>query len=514
MNNSRTKNVLKNMWVGTFFQVISLLIGFVNRTIFIKILSAEYLGINSLFSNILTILSFAELGIGNAIVFNLYKPIANKDEKKINILLGFYKKTYFIIGMFMLVCGTILIPFIPKLINQMPNIEENIYIIYYLFLLDTVISYFFTYRTSIITADQKNYIIVKTVNIFKVFLIILQMVVLYFTHNYYLYIILQLANTLITFLYLSHKSKKMYPYTKKISNEKLPKKEKNEIFKNVRALFINKIGSVVLNGTDSIIISKYISLVALGLYSNYLLIISAITQILSQLLNSFTASIGNLNVEDNPEKKYKIFNLLYYFTIVIFGTIGVCLYVLLNDFVNIWLGKEYLLSSITVAAIVLHFYVNGVQFSTFTYRQTSGLFKEYKYSPIFAVVINIALSIILAKFIGLSGVFFATSITRLVTAGWIDPLIVHKKVFFKSVKTYFLKYLYYILVVVASLFIVELMSNFIVPTNIFMFILKGIIVLVLSVSFIVLFTFKTREFNEIKNMLINYMVKILKRLRG
>lgn len=514
MNNSRTKNVLKNMWIGTFFQVVSLLIGFVNRTIFIKILSAEYLGVNSLFSNVLTILSFAELGIGNAIVFNLYKPIADKDEKKINMLLVFYKKTYFVIGMFMLVCGTILIPFIPKLINEMPNISENIYIIYYLFLLDTVISYFFTYRLSIITADQKNYIVVKTVQTFKIFQIIAQIVVLYFTHNYYLYLILQLTNTLITFLYLSHKSKKMYPYTKKISKEKLPKKEKNEIFKNVRALFINKIGTVVLNGTDSIIISKYISLVALGLYSNYLLIISAITQILSQLLNSFTASIGNLNVEDDPEKKYKIFNLLYYFTVFIFGIIGICLYILLNDFVTIWLGKEYILSSLTVAAIVLHFYVNGVQFSTFTYRQTAGLFKEYKYAPIFAVFVNIGLSIGLAKLIGLSGVFFATSITRLVTAGWIDPIVVHKKVLFKNVKTYFLKYLYYISIVLISLFMVNLISKFIVPTNIFMFILKGIIVLVLSVAFMVLFTFKTKEFIEIKNMVINYLTKFLKRLRG
>ena len=165
---SRKKNVIKNMFVGTIFQVISLLMGFVNRTFFIKLLSEEYLGVNTLFTNILTILSFAELGIGNAIIFNLYKPLAKDDKKQVNLLLKFYRNTYSFIGMIMLVAGLILIPFIPNLIETMPNISENIYVIYVLFLFDTVISYFFTYRTAIIQADQKNYVIVKTVQSFKI----------------------------------------------------------------------------------------------------------------------------------------------------------------------------------------------------------------------------------------------------------------------------------------------------------------------------------------------------------
>ena len=513
MNNSRTKNVLVNMWVGTFFQIVSLVIGFASRTIFIKILTAEYLGINSLFTNILTILSFAELGIGNAIVFNLYKPLANKDESKIKVLLKFYKKTYGLIGIIILLVGIGLIPFLPNLISEMPNIKENIYYIYIMFLCDTAISYFFTYRTSIIIADQKNYIVVRTVQIFKIFQIIIQMIILYFTHNYYLYLILQLLNTLITFLFLSHKSKKIYPFTKNLGKEHLSKKEKQGIFKNVKALFINKFSSVILNGTDSIIISKYIGLVALGLYSNYLLLITAITQILSQVLNSFTASIGNLNTEDSSEKKEKIFNLLYYFTILVFGVIGICLYVLFNDFVTIWLGKDYLLSKLVVGAIVLHFYVNGVQFSSFTYRQTAGLFREYKYFPIFGAVLNIVLSIVLAKYIGLAGIFFATSIARLATAGWIDPTIVFKKIFNKSSKNYFIKYLYYLCVVFISLFVTSFVANFIDATNIFLFIIKGIICVFVSTISLILFTIRTKEFKEIFNLIKNFTLKIFKAVR-
>lgn len=510
-SNSRTKNVLINMIYGTSFQVISLIMGFISRTIFIKLLSAEYLGINSLFTNILTILSFAELGIGNAIVFNLYKPIAKNDEKKINILLKFYKRTYFIIGIVILIVGLCLVPFLPNLISEVPDITENIYLIYIMFLLDTVISYFFTYRTSIITADQKNYIIIRTVQIFKIFQIILQMIVLYITRNYYLYLVLQLSNTLITFLYLSHKSKKMYPYTKDLGKEVLPKKERKEIFKNVRALFIGKFSSVILNGTDSIIISKYIGLAVLGVYSNYLLLISAITQILGQLLNSFTASIGNLNTEDSIEKKQKVFNLLYFFTIFMFGVIGISLYILLNDFVTIWIGKDYLLSSLTVGSIVLHFYVNGVQFSTFTYRQTAGIFREFRYFAIVSAVENIVLSIWLAKLIGLPGVFFATSIARLSTSGWIDPLLVHKRIFKDSPKKYFIKYFYYISIVLISLSITYFLTKFIVVNNILLFVLKGFLTVIISTLSISLFTFKTKEFKEIMGLIKKFGLKLLKK---
>ena len=181
MENSRTSNVVRNMWVGTFFQILSLFLGFVSRTIFIKILGEEYLGLNSLFTNILTILSFAELGIGNAIIFNMYKPLADNDTKKLKKLINFYKKTYTVIGSVILVIGLMIIPFIPNVIDEIPNIKENIYLIYILFLIDTSISYFFSYKTSIISADQKNYIVVMYTYIFKICQIILQLVLLYFT---------------------------------------------------------------------------------------------------------------------------------------------------------------------------------------------------------------------------------------------------------------------------------------------------------------------------------------------
>lgn len=506
MKNSRTKNVVINMLVGTMFQVISLVMGFINRTLFIKILSAEYLGINSLFTNILTILSFAELGIGNAIIFNLYKPLADKNERKIKILLNFYKKTYFIIGMFILIVGLMLIPFLPNLINEMPNVKENIYLIYSLFLFDTVISYFFTYRTSLITADQKNYIIVRTIQSFKIAQIIVQIIVLYFTHNYYLYLVLQLLNTAITYIYLAYKSKKMYPFTKKLGKEALSKKEKKNIFTNVKALFISKFGSVVLNGTDSIIISKYLGLTILGLYSNYYLIISAIAQILSQLFNAFTSSVGNLIAKEESEKTKKVFNQVFYFTEFVYCIVCICLYLLFNDFVRLWLGEEYLLSNFVVFSIVAHLYVNGVQFAGFTFKNASGNFKYFKYAPVFASLLNIIVSIILAKKIGLAGVFIATIVARATTATWIDPYIIYKKVFKSSVIEYFIKYFKYLIIILICFLPCYFISKIIVVTNIWLFILKGIILVIISMLVFILFTFKSSEFNELKERL-KYFIK-------
>ena len=195
---TRTDNVIRNMGVGTLFQVISLILGFVSRTIFIKILGSEYLGLNSLFTNILTILSFAELGIGNAIVFSMYKPLALKDTSKLKKLIKFYKRTYTTIGLIVLTLGLLVIPFIPSIINDIPNIKESIYLIYVLFLIDTSISYFFSYKTAIISADQRNYIVIMYTYIFKIVQIIVQLVILYFTHEYLLYLILQLLTTLTT----------------------------------------------------------------------------------------------------------------------------------------------------------------------------------------------------------------------------------------------------------------------------------------------------------------------------
>ena len=506
----RTNNVVRNMWVGTFFQVFSILLGFISRTIFIKILGSEYLGLNSLFTNVLTILSLAELGISNAIIFNMYKPIAENDIPKLKKIVVFYKRTYALIGLIVLLLGLLILPFLPTIIAEVPKIKESIYLIYTLFLVDTTISYFFYYKSSVIMADQKNYVVVTITYIFKIGQIILQLLILFLTKEYILYLILQLLNTLLTNIFLARKATKMYPFLKNLGKDSLEKKEKKKIFANVRALFINKISYVVLNGTDSIIISKYLGLAVLGLYSNYYLLINAISQILSQLFNSFTSSIGNLIASKDSFKSKEVFLELHYFTAFIYTVVAISLYLLFNDFVTIWLGEEYLLTKVVVLTIVTDLYIKGVQFSGTTFRSASGNFRYFRYMPIVGAIINVVISIILAQKIGLAGIFIGTFVSRLVTTTWVDPYVVYKNIFKENVFEYFLKYFKYLVILLICFIPCYFVSKYLTTISILFFILKGFIYVFLTTSIFIILTFKTNEFKALKGRAMFFLRKLRK----
>lgn len=497
MSNSRTKNSVRNMSFGAVSQIINTILSFVVRTVFINILGKEYLGVNGLFTNILTILSFAELGIGNAIIFSMYKPVANDDKEKVKSLMKLYQKSYNIIGIVVIVIGVLITPFLGFIITDAPDIKESINVIYLLFLTNTSLSYFFTYKKSIIMANQKDYII----NIYEIaFYIIktaLQVVFLYLTKNYIIFLLIQIACTFIENLLISFKADRTYKYLRDKNIEKITKEERKSIFKNVKALVYYKFGSVILNGTDNIIISYMLGVTTVGMVSNYTLIITAVTSLLSKLLNGITSSIGNLNAIGDSETKEKTFKELFVTTIWIFGFCGIGLTLFLNSFIKIWLGNEYLLDEVVVIALALHFYINGVQFTGYTYRTTMGLFNEGKYAAIISAILNIILSILLCKVIGLAGIFFATSISRLVTTTWYDPYIVYKHNFKKKPYKYYINYLINFvkvaIVYVLSYFILKLIPGEGIST----FVIKLVIYIIISnIAFALLFM-KTKEFKGV-----------------
>ena len=282
---SRTDNIVENMKTGLVVQLLNKILAFVVRTVFIKVLSTEYLGVNGLFTNILTILSFAELGIGNAIIFNMYKPVANNDKEKIKSLVKLYKKSYEIIGVLVFLVGMCIIPFLNLIIKDAPDIKENISFIYFLFLLDTALSYFFTYKKSIISAYQKESIINNYTTIIYLIRAVVQISFLLITKNFIVYLIIQILSTLILNIVLSLKADKMFPYLKEKNVQNLQDKEKKSIYANVKSLIIYKFGSVILNGTDNIIISSMINVSTVGLCSNYTLIIESVKAILKSILN-------------------------------------------------------------------------------------------------------------------------------------------------------------------------------------------------------------------------------------
>lgn len=443
MAKTKTAFVAKNLLIGSGTQVIFLILSFINRTVFIYFLGKEYLGLDALFTNILMVLSFAELGIGNAIIFSLYKSMVDKNKARIKAIMALYAKAYRIIGLTVFIVGLLIMPFLNLFIKNPPNIPENIYIIYFLFLLNTAISYMFSYKKAIFSADQKEYVINVSQQIFFLIQSVVQLTYLYITRDYIGFIVIQVVGTFGLNVFLAIYANKKYTYLKGKTTEKLEKAEVKTIFQNVKALAMYKFGSIIMNGTDSIIIAAFLGLSVVGIYSNYLLIIAAVVTVLSRALNSITGSIGHLNNADDDAKKEQVFKQLFFIVAWIYFLLSIILFNVINPFITLWIGESFVLGTGTVLAIVASFYVNGMQFPGYTYRTTMGLFRQGRYVPIAMAILNIILSIIFAIHFGLTGVIVATIISRLVTTTIIDPYLVYRFGFKKKVGSYFKMYLGY-----------------------------------------------------------------------
>lgn len=508
MSDSRTKNSARNAVVSIGFYVVYTIMSFALRKVFIEILGNDYLSISGLFTNILTVLSFAELGIGEAIIFNLYKPINQGNVEKIKSLMALYKKAYTIIGVVVFGVGVLLIPFLSYLISgEQPEIKESITLLYVLYLFNTSVSYFFSFKQAIITANQKNYIVSAYTNSFRIAQMIFQGVFLYLTHNFLIYLLIQIAFTVINNVLISIKADKSFPYLKEKNIKPIEKNERKSIFKNVRALVLYKIGSTFLNGTDNIIITKIIALSSVGLASNFNMIVTAVSAVVDQIPKAVVASVGNLNATGDKEKKYQIFKVLLFMCSWIYGFCASGIYFFSNDFVALTFGNEWVLEPIVILSIVLQFYVSSVHSPCYTYRTTLGYFVQGKWSPLIASAINIALSIVLGRYMGLSGVFFATSIARILAYGIVDSHLIYKNCFERKQIYYFLRYgIYFLTVLVISLICGGVIS--LIPiSGILGFALKLAIYCVLFNLLALAVSFKTKEFQYLKKAVFDKLIK-------
>lgn len=492
---SRTENSIINSAMSIVTQVLTVVLNFAVKTVFIKMLNDEYLGVNGLFTNIITMLSLADLGIGIAIPYSLYKPLAKKDEHKINVLMNFYKKVYTIIGIAVLLIGLSLTPFLGLIIKDIPKNVPHLSLIYILFVIHSASSYFFVYKKFLIDSDQKGYITSRIIFTFSTLLSIIQIILLVTTKNYILFLLSSIILVIIQNIYISSKANKLYPFIKNKTDEKLEKEDMEGIKKNVSSLFIYKVGTVIMNGTDNIIISKFIGLIIVGFYSNYVLIINSITTVLNQIFNAITSSIGNLVVTTNKKRSKEVYDNLNFANFWLYALFGVCIIVLINPFINIWIGKKYVMGFSIVFLLVLNFYVLGMQSVTNSFRNAYGLFWIAKYRPIIMVIINIVISVVLVQFIGIEGVLIGTLISRLLTTAWLDPYIVHKYGFEISPKSYYFDYLKYLVIFIAISIIFNYFVSMITINNIFILILIAILVVISVNAILVLLFFKTSEFN-------------------
>lgn len=513
MEQSRTKNSIFNVGTGFLNTIVKTILTFITRTIFIKVLGETYLGLNGLLTNILSMLSIAELGIGTTISFSLYKPLVNKDNKKINALMTFYKKAYRIIGIVILISGVILIPFLKFILEENININ-HIYLIYALYLLTTVSTYFISYKEVLIIADQKNYKLTKINFIFDVLLNGLQIIELLIFKNFVLYLVVQLVIEFLRRTVINFFISKEYPQTDFCSKEKINKSDKQLLSKNVRAMFLHKIGDYSINGTDNIIMTKFIGLNAVGIYSNYLTIITILNTFINIIYSSIISSLGNLIAKENEEKRLKVFNIMDFFGFCIYGYCSVCLFVLLNPFIKVWAGEHYLFSIEIVAIIVLNFYMTGMRVPLGTIKSAAGVYTEDRYIPLLQALTNIVVSIILAKYIGVLGVLLGTLISSLIPA--INrPYIVYKYVFNKKVTEYYTRYLKNIIIFVFTTIVIYFVTSNLNIKNLYIqLIVICIIATIIYVIIIIVFYRKTAEYVYIKDQIKEFLSNIKKKKRG
>lgn len=447
----RTKNSIKTMITALASNAVAILINLIAQALFIKILGSEYLGLNSLFSNILSMLAIVELGIGSAIIFNLYKPIEEKDKETIKSLMIFYRKSYSIIGIIVLVIGLIIIPFLPFLIKEV-TISINLNIIYILFLLDTVFSYFLSYKRSILYANQKSYII-NIIHIIYLFCLnFFQILILFLTQNYYLYLVIKIVMRILENVAITIYANHLYPYILEKNVKPISKQIKTDIMKKVKALFFHKVGSFVVFGTDSLVISKYLGLTTVGLYSNYNLVINGINTVVNQIVSSTTASVGSMLVSETKEKQFSIFKKIRFINFWLACFSGTGLLVVMQTFISIWIGKKYLLSLTILIVLVINYYFSTTRSTYNAFKDAAGIYYEDRFIPIIESISNIILSIILVKLIGLAGVFIGTIISGMALWCYSYPKFVYKKIFKEKISNYYKETLaYFILFLLVSL---------------------------------------------------------------
>lgn len=438
----RIEKSLKNMVNGIAYRVLTILTAFIVRTIFIQCFNNDYLSVNGLYSSILSMLSLAELGFSTAMVYSMYKPLADKDYRKLAQIMRLYKRVYTIIGTVILCVGLCLVPFLDILIKNRPDIP-GLTFYYILFLLNSVLSYwFFAYRNSILQADQKSYVISTYSSIFNIIKVILQIVVLVVFRNFTIYLLAEMFCTIMQNICLAYRVKKEYPVFDKKNKEELPKKEKQKIFRDVKALILQKISFRVLNTSDSIIISAFVGIEWVGLLSNYIMIEEAVVAVISQITSAITASMGNFFAKESKEAGYKLFQRVNFMNFWLYGFSTVAFIVLFNPFVELWLGRmesDYILSQTIVIALIIRFFVEGYINMMSAFRSTLGLFTQGQYTPLMVTVLNIVLSIGLSFPFGVAGVIFATPLARCCINIWYMPLVIHRDGFDKPVLPFYKK---------------------------------------------------------------------------
>ncbi len=406
----RTKKAFNNLFFGVINLLIRTLFPFFIRKMFVQIIGMEYLGLTNFCNSIIGVLNLADLGFGGVVVYCMYKPASEGNLKEMGRYLNYIKKTYNLVGIIILFSGIVIMPFLKYFIHDAPPQGINIYLVFSIFLINSVISYcLYAYKYSILNVFQRLDVENNLCSFFNILTYILEILILLFIKNYYSYIGIL---PIITMLLNITRAKIVDHYYPELKCEgTLSKQEKTIFIKKLTATFFFKIDSIVITMADSIVISSFLGLLVLAKYNNYFLILNSVAGFLSVIKGSIQPSIGNSIVTENVEKNYSDLKFLLFVFFWILCFCSSCFLCLYQPFIEIWLGKESLLPFSTVICIVIYFYSWYSSTPVNIYKDANGFWTEDRFRPLIEAPFNLILNIILIKIIGLNGVLLSTAIT-------------------------------------------------------------------------------------------------------
>jgi len=458
-NSTRTYASKKNALYGVIFQSLTLLMSFVVRSIFIKHLGNEFLGLDSLFKNLLNLMSFTELGIGVAISSSLYEPLAKHDVRLIQSLIHLLKSFYRWIIIIIIIVGSLFTVILPTLINgEMPQGARLAFVLYFL---NSAATYMLVVNRTLLIADQKGYI--NSINQF-IFLFLqqcIQLLMLIIGMNYIVYLVIQLVSTISSNYSLKIRSQKIYPYLKEEEHGTLPQSVVKNLRENIIGMISAKFGGIVLTSTDNLILSIFVNLATVGNYANYTTVINGITTLVNTAISAITASVGNLGTERNYKKEKETFFQLYWGNAILIMNLSFGSYFFFDDFIKVWVGEQYQLAELTTIAIIFLFFQNQLRQISISFQIAHSLFWQQRYKSLFEAATNLIFSIIFVKFFKLSilGVVLGTIMSNLLINTWWEPLIVFKSGFHSNMTKYWQVLIVVNFVFIACLLIIHFTKN-------------------------------------------------------
>ena len=472
MQESRTENTIRNLAYAWMNQGFTIVMNMVVRIIFVRTLSKDYVGITGLFSNIITVLSVAELGVGSAITYGLYAPLVEGNETKVEALMQFYRRVYIFVGGFILLAGIVLTPFLSWFVKEMPDIPY-IQIIYILFICNAAASYFFSYKGALISADQKDYVLKKIRMQVQFLMYISQMLVLLIWKKYIGYLVVQVIATITMNIGYSWMADQMYPYLKNKKKISLERSQLQQLIKNTKALFCHKIGTVVVFSTDNLIISKFTGLGNVANYTNYSLIQEMLNGVMIQLFSAMAPSVGNLVASKDETQSIEVFWRVMFLNAWLYGGCALCFFCLAQDFIRLCFGENYLISEDVLFIIVLNFYLTGMRRSVLTFKDAFGIFFQNWHIPLLEAGVNLIVSILLVQKIGITGVLLGTTISSIVGPLWSEPYVLFLYGFHSSLSEYWKQYGKYFFLTIGTGIIIWYLSDKIPFIPVISFFLKG-----------------------------------------